>query len=192
MQSSTRLSLAAILAIAIAPCLAPAQGEKTAKSEPETQPAQSDLKAAKPEPLPYLLTIVVRESNSGKPTLEKKYSLTVIADDNRYHFQNLRDGDRIPYQRDKDQAYQDLGTNIDASDITRRGNTLAVSLRVTSTSLAGMPSTTIGALPQVNQWSTSVVALLLPGKPTVVYSATDAISSHKVEIQATAQTLPAQ
>jgi hypothetical protein len=52
-----------------------------------------------------------------------------------------------------------------------------------------MPSVVIGAVPQINQWSTSVVALLLPGKPAVVYSAADAISGHKVEIQAAAQPL---
>jgi hypothetical protein len=191
MQSSARFTLAAlltaVLVFALAPCFAAAQGEKATKPEPETQPAQPDAKAPKPDPKPYLLSISVKESNSGKPIVEKNYSLDVVADDNRYHFQNLRDGDRIPYQKDKDQAYQDVGTNIDASDATRRGETLAVSLRVTSTSLVSTHPLGPGSLPQVNQWSTSVVAILLPNKPTVVYSATDAVSGHNVEIQATAQ-----
>jgi hypothetical protein len=195
MQSCARLTLAALLAFALAPSFAAAQGEKATKPEPETQPAQPDSKAPKPEPQPYLLSISVKESNSAKPIVEKNYTLDVVADDNRYHFQNLRDGDRIPYQKDKDQAYQDVGTNIDASDATRRGETLAVSLRVTSTSLVATHPLGPGSLPQItqwSQWSTSVVAILLPNKPTVVYSATDAVSGHKVEIQATAQPLNTQ
>ncbi|MGA2167853.1 MAG: hypothetical protein ABSG62_06535 [Terracidiphilus sp.] len=192
MQSSTRLTLAALLSLALAPCLGTAQADKPAKPEPEAQPAQSEPKAPKPQPQPYLLTLSVKESNSGKTTLEKSYTLTVIADDTRYHFQNLRDGDRIPYQGDKGQTYEDVGTNIDASEATRRGETLAVSLRAESSSLVATPNFNPGNLPQISRWNISVVAVLLPGKPTIVYSATDAISGHKVEIQATAQPLNAQ
>jgi hypothetical protein len=190
MQYSTRLALAALLAFNLAPCLAFSQGEKAAKSESETQSAQAEPKVTKPDPKPYLLTISVKESNSGKPILEKNYSLTVIADDTRYHFQNLRDGDRIPYQGEKGQAYQDIGTNIDASDVSRRDDALAVSLRLTSNVLVATPNFSPGNLPQISQWSVAVVAVLAPNKPTVVYSATDAVSGHKVEIQATAQPLP--
>ena len=189
MQPSTRLTLAALLTLALAPCLATAQADKPAKPEPEAQPAQSEPKAPKPQPQPYLLTLSVKESNSGKPILEKNYTFTVVADDNRFHFQNLRDGDRIPYQGDKGQTYEDVGTNIDASDATRRGEALAVSLRAESSSLVATPNFSPGNLPQISRWNISVVAVLLPGKPTVVYSATDAISAHKVEIQATAQPL---
>src|SRR5271165_5793783 len=117
MQPSTRLAFAAILGLALAPCLVAAQGDKPARSEPEAQ-------AAKPEPQPYLLTLSVKESNAGKPVLEKNYTLTVIADDNRFRYQSVRDGDRIPYQGEKGQTYQDVGTNIDTSDAARRGDTL--------------------------------------------------------------------
>ena len=192
MQSSTRLTLAALLALALAPCVAAAQGDKLAKSEPDAPSAQPDSKAPKLDPQPYLLAISVKESNSGKPILEKNYALTVIADDKTFHFQNLRDGDRIPFQGEKGQSYQDVGTNIDVSDATRRGEALAVSLRAVSSSLGATPNFTPGNLPPISQWNIGVVAVLLPGKPTVVYSAIDAISGHKVEIQATAQPLNAR
>jgi hypothetical protein len=193
MQSSTRIALAALLTLTLAPCVAAAQGDKPAKTEPEAQPAQSEPKAPKTEPRPFLVTISVKESNSGKPILEKTYALTVIADDTRYHFQNLRDGDRIPYQGEKGQSYQDIGTNIDASDVTRRGDALAVSLRLTSNVLVATPNFTPGnLLPQISQWSVAVVAVLPPNKPTSIYSATDRISGHKVEIEATAQPLTTQ
>src|SRR5580658_8700154 len=129
MQSTLRLSLAAILVLALAPCLAPAQGEKTAKPEPDPPSAQPDLKAPKPEPQPYLLTISVRESNSGKPVVEKSYALTVISDDNHYQHQSLRDGDKIPFQVEKGQQYEDVGTNLDVLDASRRGESLSVNLR---------------------------------------------------------------
>lgn len=193
MQPFTRFTLAALLAFALVPCLAKAQGEKAVKPESEPTSAQSEPKAPKPEPRPYQLTISVKESNSGKPVLEKNYALTVIADDNRFSRQNLRDGDRIPYQSsDKGQSYEDVGTNIDATDALRRGEALAVKLQVTSTVLVPTPNYVPGNLPQISQWSVGVVAVLLPNKPTIVYSAADAVSGHKVEIQATAQPLISQ
>jgi hypothetical protein len=192
MQPSIRFTLAALLAFALVPCLATAQGEKPTKPESETPAAQSEPKPPKPEPRPYQLTVTVKESNSGKPVLEKNYDLTVIADDNRFSRQNLRDGDRIPYQSEKGQQYEDVGTNIDATDALRRGEALAVKLQVTSTVLVPTPNYLPGNLPQISQWSVGVVAVLLPNKPTVVYSAVDGVSGHKVEIQATAQPLNAQ
>ena len=71
MQSSARHTLAAILSFALAPWLVSAQGEKTVKPEPETPSVQAESKAPKPDPQPYLLSISVKESNSGKPILEK-------------------------------------------------------------------------------------------------------------------------
>ena len=192
MQPSTRLTLAALFLLALAPGVAAAQGEKTAKPESETPAAQAEPKPPKPEPRPYQLTISVKESNSGKPVLEKSYVLTVIADDNRYQHQRLRDGDRIPYQSEKGQQYEDVGTNIDVTDALRRGEALVANLNLTSTVLVATPNFTPGNLPQISQWSVGVVAVLLPNKPTIVYSATDGVSGHKVEIQATAQLLNAQ
>jgi hypothetical protein len=70
---------------------------------------------------------------------------------------------------------------------TRRGEAILIGLGVESTSLAAK-SDGIN-LPQINQWRISVYAVLVPGKPTLVYSATDALTGRKVEIQATAQPL---
>lgn len=188
MQSSTRLTLAALLGFAIVPCVAFAQGDKPAP--PVTQPsASSDSNSSKPEPKPYALTLVVKETSSGKAVQEKNYTLTVIADDKAYYSQNLRDGDRIPYSTKDGQNYQDVGTNIDAQQASRLGDSLVVTIQVDSTSLVATPNFNPGNLPQISQWRVRLVAVLPTGKPTVIYSATDAISGHKVEITATAQTL---
>jgi hypothetical protein len=192
MQSSKRFVLAVILVLALASRLVTAQGEKPAKPEPEAQPAQSEPKVTKPEPRSYLLTISVKKSNSSRPAVEKSYVLTVIADDNRYQHQSLRDGDEIPFQGEKGQAYEEVGTNLDVNDATRRGETLSVNLRAQSSSLLSATNIIPGSLPQISRWNISITAVLVPNKPTVVFSATDSISGQKVEILATAEPLPAQ
>jgi hypothetical protein len=185
MKSTMYYALAALLGLALAPCLSLAQGEQP---EPEAKPAQPQISNPKPSPQPYLIMIAVKESNSGKPILEKNYSLTVIADDPRYNYsENLRDGDHIPYSTGNGHEYHDMHTDIDCNNVYRRGDMVAVGLRVESNSLVANPDGV--NLPLETKWSISVIALLLPGKPTVVYSATDALTGHKVEILATAQLL---
>jgi glucose/arabinose dehydrogenase len=191
MHNSTRLTLAALLSLALAPCLALAQGDKPAKAEPEAQPAPTESKAAKPQPQPYLLKVSVSESDAGKPSATKNYTLTVLADDNHSNgYESLRDGDRIPFNTEKGQNYHDLGTNLDLSNPTRQGETLIVKLSVSGNSLVNSISLTRPpdqGLPAEHDWRIQVVAVLPSGKPTLVYSATDAVTGHKVEIQATAQ-----
>lgn len=186
MQTRARLTLAVLLSLALAPCIAAAQGDK-AKADQEKKPTQSDSTAPKPEPQAYLVALSIKESDSGKPTLEKNYNLTVITDDFRNDNEHLRDGDRVPFVGEKGHEYIDIGTNIDVNHGTRRGEAVVISLGVESTSLAAK-SDGIN-LPQINQWRITVNAVLVPGKPTLIYSATDALTGHKVEIQATAQPL---
>jgi len=192
MNTATRLTLVALLSLTLAPCVAIAQGEKPAKPEPEAPAAPSQPRPPKPEPQPFKLMLGVKEWDAGKTILEKSYTLIMIADDDRNLFDNLRDGERIPYQGEKAQVYEDVGTNVDVNRPIQRGETLIVPLTVTSSSLVATANSNTGSLPQLNRWSISVVAVLLPGKPTVVYSATDATTGHKVEIQATAQPLNAK
>src|SRR5271157_1297217 len=123
MQSFTRVTVAALLTLAIAPWLATAQGDKPAKPEPDAQAAPSQSRPPKPQPQPFALTVVVKESDSGKPILEKSYTLSAVADDDSSMYANLRDGDRIPYVGEKGREYYDVGTNIDAQRPTRRGDT---------------------------------------------------------------------
>jgi hypothetical protein len=187
MNMRTRLALAALLTLALAPCFAKAQSEKAAKREAEAATTQAQANVPKEQPQPFLLTISVKETVAGKAAVEKSYSLTVVADDRSYRYETLRDGDRIPYTGEKGREYFDVGTNIDITDASRHGESLAVNLRVESSSLTAKADGV--NLPQVNQWKNNIVAILVPGKPTVVYAATDGITGHKVEIQATAQLL---
>jgi hypothetical protein len=190
MHTSTRLTLAALLSLALVPCLAAAQGDKPdkpAKTEPEAQTTQSESKTPKPEPQTYLLTLSFKESEPGKTASTKNYTLMVISDDVHSRNENLRDGDRIPYMGEKGREYFDAGTSIDFTEILRHGDLLVGNLRVVISTLIAKADGT--NLPEVNQWRINVVMALVPGKPTVVYSSTDATTGHKVEIQATAQLL---
>jgi hypothetical protein len=186
-MTSARLTLAALLSLVLAPCLASAQGENSAQPGPDAQAVQSQAKPPKPASLPYELTVTVKESETGKVLVDKRYTLTVVTDDNLNSNEHLRDGDRIPYATDKGQDFTNIGTNVDVTRATQQGDKLILSMRVSNTSLLAKGAS--GSLPQEHDWIISIVAVLVPGKPAVVYSTTDAVTEHKVEIQATAQPL---
>lgn len=74
--------------------------------------------------------------------------------------------------------------------MTRLGDALVINLRANDTSLAAKSN---GAdLPFEHDWNIQVTTVLAPGKPAVIYSETDGVSGHKVEIEATAQVLNAK
>ena len=186
MHTATRLTFATLLGLAIAPCLVLAQSEKPAKPEAETSPAQSEAKAPKMSPQPYLVRLSVIESDAGKPTVQREYTLAILADDNRgIGNESLRDGERFPYTGEKGPAYQTIGTNVDLTNATRQGDVLIVRLSVDNDSL--LEKSNGVALPSMHNWRIQVIGVLIAGKPTVIYSATDTVTGHKVEIVGTAQ-----
>jgi hypothetical protein len=189
MQSNTRLRLAALLILALAPTLAAAQGDKSANSETKVVSSQSS--GSKQPPQAYSLAISVKEADAGKEAVVKNYALTVVSDDDRGGGNvSVRDGDRIPYMGDKGREYHNVGTNIDVNRATRLGDALVINLRANDTSLSAKSNGV--DLPFEHDWNIQVTAVLVPGKPAVVYSATDGVSGHKVEIEATAQVLSAR
>ena len=192
MHASTRFTLAAALALAIMPHVASAQTESVTTGNTGKVVENGGPSAPKPDPQPYTLNLSVKESSGGKLVLEKNYTLTVIADDRLYSRENLRDGERIPYQTNKDQNYQSVGTNVDASGASRRGDVLLVNLDLNSNAIVATPNFTPGNLPELSEWTLRLTAVIPPGKPTLIYSAADGLSNHKVEIQATATPLNAK
>jgi hypothetical protein len=179
MHATTRLTLAAALALPFLTHSAVAQSDAVTTGNTGKVVESSNSNNGKPEPEPFLLSLTVKES-------------TVVAEDRLHQVQNLRDGERIPYSEKDGQNYQDVGTNIDVQQPTRLGDSLVVTVQVDSTSLVPTPNFSPGNLPQISQWRVHVNAVLPPGKPTVIYSAIDGISNHKVEIQATATPLNAR
>jgi len=186
-KTSRRFAFGALLSVALVPCLAAAQSDKPAKPEAETQPAAAESKTPKTPPQPFQLTVTITESDAGKASAEKTFVVTLIADDLHGTFESLREGDRIPYTSEKGAEYHTVGANIDFRDATRLGENLVVRMTVGNNTLSGKSNAP--ALPPDHDWRVGLVGVLAPGKPTLVYSATDEISGHKVEIMATAKLL---
>jgi hypothetical protein len=175
-MTHARLTLAALLSLALAPCLVLAQGESS------DQPA---AKAPKPPSQAYELTVTVQESEGGKALVDKTYTLIVLADDERRSYEHLRDGDRVSYKNEKGEILTDnIGTNVDVNQPKQQGDKLVLELKVSNTSLLGKGDSE--SRPQEHDWIIQVTAVLVPGKPAIVYSTNDAVAAHKVEIQATA------
>jgi glucose/arabinose dehydrogenase len=186
MRNTTSLTLATFLGLALAACVATAQSEKPNKPQSEAEPAATESKAPKQPPQPFLLTVTITESDAGKPSAEKTFVVTLIADDSHGTFESLREGDRIPFTSEKGPEYHTVGANIDFREASRLGENLVVKMTLGNNTLSGKINT---SLPPDHDWRVSLVGVLAPGKPTLVYSATDAISGHKVEIEATAKLL---
>jgi hypothetical protein len=177
-MTQTRLTLAALLSLALAPCLAMAQGENSTQ-------------APKPPSQAYELTVTVKESEGGKALVDKTYTITILANDSTYNYEHLRDGDHVSWKNDKGEMLGDnIGTNVDVNHPTQQGDKLILELKVSNTLLLGKGESE--SRPQEHDWIVSIMAVLVPGKPAVVYSTTDTVAAHKVEIQAAAKLLGAK
>ena len=181
MHTSTRIALVALLSLVLAPSLVLAQGDQPAKAVAEVKP--------QPQSQPYLLTFTIKESFGGKSAVERNYSLTVVADDESYHHNvSVRDSDRVALKK-TDGGFDtfSVGADIDIAHVSRRGDVLIVDLRADSDS--PVAKSVDGNFPETRNWKISIVAVLVPGKPTVVYTSADAVTDHKVEMVATAKPL---
>ena len=180
MHTSTRILFAALLGLALTPSFVLAQ---------DTQPAKAAAEV-KPQPQPYLLTFTIKESLAGKSAVEKNYALTVIADeeDSNHRTVSMRDSDRVGEKKTEngDDTFY-VGMNIDVWRVKRRGEVLIVDLRADCDS--PVAKGVDGNHPETRNWKISIVAVLVPGKPTVIYTSADAVTDHKVEIVATAKPL---
>lgn len=176
MRIVKRFTLAVLFSLILAPCLGLAQDSKPAKSEAEI----------KPQPQPYQLTFTVKETIAGKAMVERSYTIPIFADVNPYQDGSVRDTDRSASKQVDDKMVEfRVATEIDVNRASLRGDLLMVVFRADSE----MPVArgVDGNFPETRDWRISVSAAVVPGKPTVVYSATDAVTDHKVEIVLTAK-----
>ncbi len=177
MRIAKRLAFAVLFTLALVPCLALAQDSKPAKPEAEV----------KPQPQPYLLTFTIKETFAGKAAVERSYTMTAFAGDRyRQGGGNIRDNDRFAEKNiDGGKEEFKVGTEIQVGEIEQIGANLIVNF--TATSEMPVAKGIDGNFPETRNWRVGSKILLVPGKPTVVYSATDAVTDHKVEIVLTAK-----
>lgn len=192
MLSALRLAASLALTLALSPTLG-SQSDKPADSSSSRTTESSDRTPPPPPATPrlapraYSLSITVKETEPGKEATEKSYTFNVVTDDNRFGYNSLRDGDHIPYMGEKGREYHTVGTNVDVRGASRLGDTLVITLAASDSTLASKSNGV--DLPVTHDWSVQVTGVLVPGKPAVIYSATDASTGRKVEIASTAQLL---
>ena len=166
----------------------------------DTSPASA--KAPEPAVHYYHLDFVVQElSEDGKPTNSRNYSCTVSTV--RDEHDSIRVGARVPMLTGSyssagngpatpDFSYQNLNVNFDASNAHEVGNKLAINLRAEISILAsslhvGGPNGPERFVTRQN--TSSTLALLAIGKPTVVLTSDNIDSKGGMQVVVTATLL---
>jgi len=129
----------------------------------------------------YKLLFVLRETDEGKVLNQRTFNLDVSSDPREWW--HLRSGTRVPFSGSKDVTYIDVGVNL---DVRAEEGPEALQMQVTSeiSSVAGETGggTTAPALRQLKVTG----AVLAPiGKPTTVFTADDAASKHRFQLEVT-------
>ena len=164
------------------------------------QQAPTEPKAPSPEPQLqkhfYKLTFHLRESDDGKVVNQRDFVLNINAAPVHVggvppEWWNVRSGTRVPVAvtnkegNYKDFNYVDVGVNLDVrAEEAPEGLQLQVTCDVSSVVGEGGLGSNAPAVRQVKVRS----AVLAPvGKPTLVFTADDAASRHRFELEVTPQ-----
>ena len=178
------LTLSLLLLILLASPLLQAQTEE-AKRPADTQES-------------YVLTLTLKITDQAKVTTNQVYTLTAV---NALHLGNglpsfsdggkefsspsVRDGDKVPIvastDGDKTQIqYIDTGTNIDIENLIKIGPLLAMHIKIENST--ALPNPASKDEPIIRQTRYSIGPAVTIGKLSTIYSSTDAVDGHRVEI----------
>jgi len=161
----------------------------------------SPLLRAQQSPLPpaneastqesFLVTLTLKTTDHEKKTIDQSYTMAVMTHAGP---SNVRAGDRIPLVVGMDgtknsMQYIDVGTNIDLVNAKTIGSLFAVDIKVEIS--AAVPETLSKLDPTIRQAAYSVYPVVPIGKAVTVYSSTDSVTWHKVEIQIQVEPIPA-
>jgi len=142
----------------------------------------------KPE-LSFLLTLTLKVSDHGKKLTDQTYTLTALT---HGPGPSVRDGDRVPITvstkgNDTEFQYVDTGTNIDITEVKDFGSFISMNIKVEKSAAVPNPANKDEPIVRDTRYSISPAVPL--GKTITVYSCTDVLSGHTVEIQLLAQPL---
>ncbi|WP_263356277.1 hypothetical protein [Acidicapsa ligni] len=159
-----------------------------AQSNESLQPAEKTAQE-RPKQEPFLLTISLEASDHGKTTLKQSYTIATSANRSSGGDPSVRDSSRVqvPFGVGTDVESIETGTNIDLNDIKSIGSQLAVSLRIEINDFVIDPGGKLRPVRRTGRYSVNPVLPL--GKLINVYSSTDPVSGHKIDIQIEAQPL---
>ena len=133
----------------------------------------------------YHLDFVVKEVDGGKVINSRSYS-TMISTGAHPFPDEIRTGNKVPYQSGNSTQYIDVGVNFDFRQAREVENQLAVNVSAEVSNLAPGQTPGSGPLPLLrqNKWSSDVILPLR--KPTVIFSSDDPSSTHKIQVEVTA------
>ena len=155
--------------------------------------AESKTAAAAQQPAPkhyFKLIFVLRETDEGKVLNQRTFGMDISAEPPRANgapldWWNMRSGTRIPLtgSNPKDTNYIDVGVNLDvrAEEVPE-----GLQMQITSEISSVASENGVGvAAPAVRQLKVRSAVLAPLGKPTAVFTADDAASKHRFELEVT-------
>jgi hypothetical protein len=178
----TRLAYFAIMVVLLSAAARPAVAQDSAESKPA---------AASQQPGPkhyYKLLFVLRETDEGKVLNQRTFGMDISAEPPRTNgvppdWWNMRSGTRVPFSGSKDVNYIDVGVNLDVrAEEAPEGLQLQIASEISS--VAGETGVGVAA-PAIRQVKVKSAVLAQVGKPTVVFTADDAASKHRFELEVT-------
>ena len=179
----TRLVCFAIMVVLLATAARPAvsqqESSETKVSAAVQQPVQKHY---------YKLLFVLRETDEGKVLNQRTFGMDISAEPPRTggvppDWWNMRSGTRVPFSGSKDVNYIDVGVNLDVrAEEAPEGLQMQIASEISSVA----SETGVGvAAPAIRQVKVRSAVLAPVGKPTVVFTADDAASKHRFELEVT-------
>jgi hypothetical protein len=173
------------LIVLVGPALVAQQAPSESKTSPSEPPLQKHF---------YKLTFRLRESDDAKVVNQRDFILNISAAPVHVggvppDWWNVRSGTRIPVavtnKEGKDFNYVDVGVNLDVrAEEAPDGLQLQVTADISSVAGEGGLGSNAPAVRQVKVRSAVVAPV---GKPTLVFTADDASSRHRFELEVTPQ-----
>jgi hypothetical protein len=137
----------------------------------------------------YKLNFVLRETDEGKVLNQRTFGMDISAEPAHVggippDWWNMRSGTRVPFSGSKDVNYIDVGVNLDVrAEEVPEGLQMQVTSEISS--VASETGGGVAAAPAIRQLKVRSAVLAPVGKPTVVFTADDAASKHRFELEVT-------
>jgi hypothetical protein len=183
MKNRTWITLFVGIAIAMLPAGMRAQEDQPKQAEG----AKANTGAPAVEPRFYHLDFVVKEVEEGRVLNSRSYSTSISTDQRKV---TIRAGSRVPVPTGSGSSvfqYMDVGVNVDCNSARDIAGKLALHVvadvsSVDRSDTVAKPDT----MPLVRQFKWEADVVVVPGKPTIIFSSDDATSKRKMLVELTA------
>jgi hypothetical protein len=166
-----------------------ASAPRVALSQQDSADSKTAAPAQQPAPKHYYkLLFVLRETDEGKVLNQRTFTMDISAEPPRTNgvpldWWHMRSGTRVPFSGSKDVNYIDVGVNL---DVRAEEAPEALQMQITSEISSVASETAVGvSAPAVRQLKISGAVWAPLGKPTVIFTADDAASKHRFELEVT-------